>query len=235
MLASLTLEIINVTNANGYTLSYSVDGGATTQSSPVFANLNPTQNYVPALVYSLGNTSCTLTKSITINKGNGPITVAFAGVSKLVGCVGNDKAEVRVTNVQGGTPPYEYSFDNKQTWQSQKEGQVAPGVDIPIFVRDAQGCEYQMKVTIPNAPVNPIFQSSVTYNCEGKGTITLTNDKPGYQYVYSIDGGATTQTSPVFDNLGEGEHTITISYADPTAPTPSILLVEDFGQGGNNH
>ncbi|GIM55819.1 hypothetical protein CAPN006_02130 [Capnocytophaga canimorsus] len=229
--ASLTLEITNVTNANGYTLLYSVDGGATTQSSPVFANLNPTQNYVPALVYSLGNTSCTLTKTITINKGNGPITVAFAGVSKLVGCVGNDKAEVRVTNVQGGTPPYEYSFDNKQTWQSQKEGQVAPGVDIPIFVRDAQGCEYQMKVTIPNAPVNPIFQSSVTYNCEGKGTITLTNDKPGYQYVYSIDGGATTQTSPVFDNLGEGEHTITISYADPTAPTPSILLVEDFGQG----
>ncbi|WP_206677256.1 T9SS type B sorting domain-containing protein [Capnocytophaga canimorsus] len=229
--ASLTLEITNITNANGYTLSYSVDGGATTQSSPVFANLNPTQNYVPALVYRLGNTSCTLTKSITINKGNGPITVAFAGVSKLVGCVGNDKAEVRVTNVQGGTPPYEYSFDNKQTWQSQKEGQVAPGVDIPIFVRDAQGCEYQMKVTIPNAPVNPIFQSSVTYNCEGKGTITLTNDKPGYQYVYSIDGGATTQTSTVFDNLGEGEHTITISYADPTAPTPSILLVEDFGQG----
>ncbi|GIM57826.1 T9SS type B sorting domain-containing protein [Capnocytophaga canimorsus] len=232
--ASLTLEIINVTNANGYTLSYSVDGGATTQSSPVFANLNPTQNYVPALVYSLGNTSCTLTKSITINKGNGPITVAFAGVSKLVGCVGNDKAEVRVTNVQGGTPPYEYSFDNKQTWQSQKEGQVAPGVDIPIFVRDAQGCEYQMKVTIPNAPVNPIFQSSVTYNCEGKGTITLTNDKPGYQYVYSIDGGATTQTSPVFDNLGEGEHTITISYADPTAPTPNILFLEDFGVGTQN-
>ncbi|MFK8309775.1 T9SS type B sorting domain-containing protein [Capnocytophaga canimorsus] len=232
--ASLTLEIINVTNANGYTLSYSVDGGATTQSNPVFANLNPTQNYVPTLVYSLGNTSCTLTKSITINKGNGPITVAFAGVSKLVGCVGNDKAEVRVTNVQGGTPPYEYSFDNKQTWQSQKEGQVAPGVDIPIFVRDAQGCEYQMKVTIPNAPVNPIFQSSVTYNCEGKGTITLTNDKPGYQYVYSIDGGATTQTSPVFDNLGEGEHTITISYADPTAPTPNILFLEDFGVGTQN-
>lgn len=233
--AKVSLEFINVTNPENFLLKYSVDGGLTSQVGTTFLNLTPGAVYTPTLIFETGSASCTVTKTVTLPTGNGPITVAFAGVSRLVGCLGSSgMAEVRVTNVQGGTPPYEYSFDNKGTWTSTQQGPMAPGVNQPVWVRDAQGCEFEMKVTIPNAPVAPVFTNApVTYTCDGKGKIEVQSNQPSYTYIYSIDGGTTTTTSPIFDSLPPGTYTITISYSDPTVPRANVLIHEDFGSGSN--
>lgn len=232
--ASLTFT--NTTNTSGYTIRYSIDEGSTSQTSPIFNNLTPGNTYTPTLIYSLGTASCTVTDTVTIGLGNGAITAAFAGVAELVGCgtgADEDKALVRVTNVQGGTPPYEYSFDNKQNWVTTSYAYMAPGVNLPVYVRDSENCEYEMFVTVEDAPQDPVFTNEVTYNCDGTGNIQLNNDQANFDYVYSLDGGTTTQTSSLFENLSPGTYNITISYGSNYVPTPNVLFLENFGAGAN--
>ena len=52
----------------------------------------------------------------------------YAGVTKLIGCGSGpnaNKAEVSITNVTGGTPPYQYQFNG--AWQTSKVGWLPAG------------------------------------------------------------------------------------------------------------
>ena len=69
-------------------------------------------------------------------------------------------------------------------------------------------------------------------DCAGKGTVTINNNKPGYGYTYSVNGG-TPGTSNVLSNLDPGTYTITIKYKDNNPPAKNVLFLEDFGAGAN--
>ncbi|MFJ1491971.1 T9SS type B sorting domain-containing protein [Capnocytophaga canis] len=226
---------INVTsNPSNFQIRYSIDGGLTSQVANTFAGLVAGGTYTPSLVISSGSATCTLTSTVTLPPvNNAKITAAFAGVTELIGCgqgVNVDKAKVRVTNVQGGSGNYQYSFDNKATWITTSEAWLPAGTHN-VFVRDVvTECEFgPMVVNVPNRPVAPNFTTSVAYDCEGRGSITVNNNQSGFLYTYEYNGN--TYTSSTISGLPPGTHTITIKYADPTAPTPSILIKEDFGYG----
>ncbi|WP_212895838.1 T9SS type B sorting domain-containing protein [Capnocytophaga canis] len=226
---------INVTsNPSNFQIRYSVDGGLTSQIGNAFVGLTPGGTYTPSLLISSGSATCTLTSTVTLPPvNNAKITAAFAGVTELIGCgqgVNVDKAKVRVTNVQGGSGNYQYSFDNKATWITTSEAWLPAGTHN-VFVRDkVNECEFgPMEVNVPNRPVAPNFTTSVAYDCEGRGSITVNNNQSGFLYTYEYNGN--TYTSSTISGLPPGTHTITIKYADPTAPTPSILIKEDFGYG----
>lgn len=226
---------INVTsNPSNFQIRYSIDGGLTSQVANTFAGLVAGGTYTPSLVISSGSATCTLTSTVTLPPvNNAKITAAFAGVTELIGCgqgVNVDKAKVRVTNVQGGSGNYQYSFDNKATWVTTSEAWLPAGTHN-VFVRDkVNECEFgPMEVNVPNRPVAPNFTTSVAYDCEGRGSITVNNNQSGFLYTYEYNGN--TYTSSTISGLPPGTHTITIKYADPTAPTPSILIKEDFGYG----
>ncbi len=226
---------INVTsNPSNFQIRYSIDGGLTSQVANTFAGLVAGGTYTPSLVISSGSATCTLTSTVTLPPvNNAKITAAFAGVTELIGCgqgVNVDKAKVRVTNVQGGSGNYQYSFDNKATWITTSEAWLPAGTHN-VFVRDkVNECEFgPMEVNVPNRPVAPNFTTSVAYDCEGRGSITVNNNQSGFLYTYEYNGN--TYTSSTISGLPPGTHTITIKYADPTAPTPSILIKEDFGYG----
>ncbi len=232
-----TTGVINftVTNANGYTLTYSIDNGATYISNPTFSNLGA-GTYNAIVKYSLAGTDCFSTaQTITITQPDTAVT-ASAGVSELAGCGTSGEGKIRITNPQGGTAPYEYSFDNQTTWTTTNEAYLAPGT-YTVYVRDANGCIYPMpNIVIDPVPVEPTINvENPAFNCDGTATATVTvtnNGGANYSYEYLIDGIPNTNVPPnVFTNVSSGTHTVSVSYQLLTAPTYSNLLKEDFGSG----
>ncbi|WP_282117626.1 hypothetical protein, partial [Cellulophaga baltica] len=69
-------------------------------------------------------------------------------------------------------------------------------------------------VIIDPLPIAPTLTSSVTYNCEGTGNITISPFDASY--TYSIDGATpqTGATANVFNTVATGNHTIEVNYGN---------------------
>ncbi|MBA4745292.1 MAG: T9SS type B sorting domain-containing protein [Muricauda sp.] len=207
--------------------TYSIDNGATYQTSNTFYNQ-------PAGSYNIrvrDANNCEITEIYSITE---PITLsASAAVTALAECNPGMGAEVRITNAIGGTAPYEYSFDGGSTYDTTSIGYLLPGTHT-LYIRDANLCTYPMTVTIDPEPTPPSATATIDYECDGEGTITVTPDSPDFDYTYEIDGIANTpSTSNTFSDVAVGSHTITVNYVSNSAPSPSILLSENFGVGPN--
>ena len=206
---------------------YSIDNGANYQTSNTFVNL-------PAGSYNIrvrDANNCDVTEIYTITE---PLTLsASAAVTALAECYPGMGAEVRITNAIGGTAPYEYSFDGGSTYGASSIGYLLPGTHT-LYIRDANLCTYPMTVNIDPEPTPPNATTTIDYECDGEGTITVTPDSADFDYTYEIDGSPNTpDTSNVFNNVAVGNHTITVNYTSNIAPSPSVLLSENFGTGPN--
>ena len=142
-------------------------------------------------------------------------------------------AEVRITNVVGGTPPYTFSFNGGATFGTSQTTTLLPGT-YNLIARDAS-CDFPMTVVVEGLPTRPIvtLTPTVDYNCNGTGNIMVTPDIATYNYTYELDGVLNTPdpTSNTFSDLPIGDYIVTTNYVPQTPPTASVLLVEDFGSG----
>lgn len=240
---SSKIEVKLTAGANGYTMGYSINGGVTFQSNPVFSNLQP-GTYDVVVRYGIGTPIkyCTdPVQKITITGPTSAIS-ASAGVAALAGCTlpdgsgANQGGKLRINNVQGGTPAYQFSFDGGVTWQASNEKDVLPGNFI-LQVKDALGCIFEIpyQVTLDPKPADPtITVADPVFGCNGMAstTVTVTNPSNNYTYEYYINGVPNTPiTNNVFTNVPSGTHTIKVKYKVTTVPTYSNLLTEDFGRG----
>uniref|UniRef100_UPI0013FE29BB SprB repeat-containing protein n=1 Tax=Cellulophaga sp. Z1A5H TaxID=2687291 RepID=UPI0013FE29BB len=220
--ASIT---ISTTNGIG-PFEYSINGGTTTQDTPSFVGLGAgTYNIVVT-----DSSGCNITETHTITET--ATLTASAGVSRDVTC-NPAGAEVRITNVVGGQAPFTYSFDGGTTFGTASTAILPPGNYNTVVVKDALGCEFAMDVYVEDAPVEPVITPVVDYNCDGTGNITLNSNISTYDYTYEIDGvlNSPDETSNIFSSIASGTYTITTNYTSQTPPTPSLLLVENFGSG----
>lgn len=206
---------------------YSIDNGTNYQTSNTFVN-RPAGSYT-IRVRDVNN--CDISQIYSITE---PFTLsASVGVTELVECNPSVGAEVRITNAQGGTAPYTYSFDGGSNYGASAIGFLLPGTHT-VLVRDANMCTFPMTVTVDPEPTPPNVITSVVYECDGEGTITITPDSPTYDYTYEINGTPNTPaTSNIFSDVAVGSHSITVNYTSNIPPTPSNLLLEDFGTGPN--
>ncbi|WP_374174434.1 T9SS type B sorting domain-containing protein [Flavobacterium tructae] len=240
---SSKIEVKLTAGANGYTMGYSINGGVSFQSNPVFSNLQP-GTYDVVVRYGIGTPIkyCTdPVQKITITGPTSAIS-ASAGVAALAGCTlpdgsgANQGGKLRINNVQGGTPAYQFSFDGGVTWQASNEKDVLPGNFI-LQVKDALGCIFEIpyQVTLDPKPADPtITVADPVFGCNGMAstTVTVTNPSNNYTYEYYINGTPNTPiTNNVFTNVPSGTHTIKVKYKVTTVPTYSNLLTEDFGRG----
>ncbi|NVN19457.1 T9SS type B sorting domain-containing protein [Muricauda sp. HICW] len=213
--------------------TYSIDDWATQQSDPTFVNLSP-GTYTIRVRSADGcedNTTFTLDDPETFK--------ANAGISSTGTCDVNGNSEVRFTNVEGGTGPYEFSFDGGSSFiaddpmdPSVRIGLLPPGNHV-LVARDARGCQITLPITIdPPLPI-PNFDLDLAYDCDGNGNVVLTPDQGVYDYSYTINTSpsATTSTDGTFTGIAPGTYTITAEYAESDPPNPSVLLLEDFGSG----
>ena len=234
---------INVTNANGNSIAYSIDGGTTYVNSNVFTGL-AVGNYDVVLQYTSGTDVCeTSPQTVSINSAD-----AIIGTAELTApftCISN--GTITVTSVSGGNAPYEYSIDGVNFQTSNTFNNLTQGT-YTIIVKDASGCASAMnQITIEalDPPTDLTFDNSPITCPTNVSTISITGTTGGtgvleYQITAPASAATTYQTSTSFSGLEPGTYTIQVkdendcvyseSYTIDPIPTPtlSVVLTEDL-------
>ncbi|MCK5638182.1 MAG: T9SS type B sorting domain-containing protein [Flavobacteriaceae bacterium] len=111
-------------------------------------------------------------------------------------------------SASGGVPPYEFSIDNGNTYQTEDTFSVATEKTYEILVKDANGCITPTSVFVG-------FDQEIVYeinkedvicvgDSDGRISVDLTNDQ-GYKVTYSLDG-TNYQNNPNFTGLTLGSY-----------------------------
>lgn len=229
----------NVSNYNGNAVKFSINNGITFSDNPIFNGLSATPagtTFKTIIEYSYGGVKCTQTEDVTIFQPQYGLS-ATAGVSELIGCLSTDldKAKIRVTNPQGGTSPYQYSYDNQATW-TNATSIFKPAGKYVFYIKDLNGCVSAMQeVTVENIGVPVVTVTNQSFNCDGTANSVInstTTTNTVFSYTYSLDGNP-FQSTPNFSNVEPGQHSVEVKYEPLIVPTYSNLLKEDFGYGAD--
>lgn len=139
-----------------------------------------------------------------------------------------------IINVAGGVAPFQYSIDNGQTFGASNVFNSLPGDSYDIVVTDSSGddCNYTGMTEVPTCNLTLDIDS-------GEGTLSINASNNNGTTNYSIDGGATFQTSDFFNNLEDGNYTIVViddlgCSAVETASVGMVGIEEGMLNAGTN-
>ncbi|MCG8762209.1 T9SS type B sorting domain-containing protein [Tenacibaculum finnmarkense] len=173
-------------------------------------------------------------------------------VSTDLAC-GVSGGSITFTNPTGGTPDPatgNYTFYYKLTTDANFTPVLGNNTntvtvtnlsagDYLTKVVDSEGCSLDLNtvtnpITIKALPTVPTFDVPViTYNCEGKGNITVTPTvapTPATAYSYMLDKDkTTTNNTGVFTAVTPGSHTVSVDYGS-NCSTDVIVEVKDNQQ-----
>ncbi|WP_207899802.1 SprB repeat-containing protein, partial [Tenacibaculum skagerrakense] len=251
-LADIVIDPLPTEPTFSYSVSYNCDGtgnatitptdpsytytlGASTQASNVFNNL-AVGNHTITVDYG---SDCTTDVIISISPGQ-QFTGSILGSTDST-CNGSDNGtiEVSASNLTGST--YEVSVDNGASWSTTGDNPyrvvgLAAGT-YDVIIRETSGsiiCDVNLgQVTISEPDLLQVTGTITTApSCTGAGTATVTVQGSGGipPYEYSIDNGATWQTSTVFANLTPGSYTVNIR--DTNLCTECGCSTNPFENGG---
>ncbi|MCB0756273.1 MAG: gliding motility-associated C-terminal domain-containing protein, partial [Flavobacteriales bacterium] len=144
-----------------------------------------------------------------------------------ISCFGGADGMIEVTQVSGGTTPY-----NAATWDdpNAQVGNTAtdlPEGDVTVTVSDANGCEVMETFTLVTPPQMVLNSSYMTDTCgQGKGAAVVQPDlgTPPYSY-YWKPNGITTQTQY---NLGVGSYEVVVKDANGCADSTFVQVSDDL-------
>ena len=217
---------INVINANGNTLEYSIDNGLTFSNSPVFTGL-AAGNYDVVVQYTLGTAVClaapqpiTVTSAVAID--------ATATLTTPYGCTTN--GIITVSGVTGGTAPYTYSIDGVNYQGGNTFSGLTSGT-YTVSIMDASGCSF-IAIPVTIDPLNPptdLDFSSTPLSCPAlTSDVTLTATGGiaplEYQIVAPAASATPMQTSNVFVGLAPGTYTFQVQDANDCNYTESFTI-----------
>jgi len=208
---------IDVTNAYGSSLLFSIDGGTNFTTSSVFNGL-VAGDYEVVIQYSVDGDLCD-TSSQTVSITAPDQIIADVALTTNYTCV--TPGEITVSNITGGNPPFTYSIDGVNYQNSNTFGNLSPG-DYTVWVQDSSGCaEGLSTVTIdPLDPPTNMDLSNSSILCPSN-TITLQVDSvtggtlPLEYQITSPTGYATAyQASNSFSGLLAGTYTVQVRDAN---------------------
>ena len=193
---------------------------------------------IKIIMGSVASAVCTYRNPNVVIKSIESTLRAYAGVLEDISCdtATPSQYKVRINNVSGGTGTgYEYSANNV-TYSTNPVLMVGSTASV-VYVRDSNKCTLELPISIRPIVPPTVTATTVSYDCEGKGTFTVTANPSGnYQYRIIKDDGtlSETRTSNVF-TLNPGIYSIEAIYtpASATGTTPNILFKEDFGKGAD--
>ena len=204
---------ITVTASSGTgSFEYSVDGGTTWQTSSTFNGLSP-NTYNVSVRNDNGTCQMDYGTSIIINALTPP-TIDDVVVTAPDDC-GLSNASITVS-ASSGTGNFEYSIDGGSTWQASNTfGPLAPNT-YNVSVRNDNGiCQVDYGTATVINPLTPptiddVAASDPTDCGLNNGSITITASSGTGSFEYSIDAGATWQTSNTFDDLTPGTYNASV-------------------------
>lgn len=184
---------------SGYTYAWS--HGANTST---IDNLG-TGNYTVLITDANG---CTLTQNFDIVY-NAPQLSSSHSVTP-VSCFGDQSGAIDVT-VQGGTAPYQFSWDNGQT--TQNISGITMGT-YSVTITDANGCTTTLSTSVgqPIAALSATAQTTAAL-CNGgnTGSIDISVSGGTFPYSYSWSTGASSED---ITQLNSGTYNVTVTDAN---------------------
>jgi len=228
---------VTLTPAGGTSpYEYSINDGASFQSSNVFSNLAPGSYSIliedangcitaPWSAIGVSYASFQLWSKAKFVNVTAPNCALVLGATPSAPACGN-KNSITITGTTGGTGPYLYSIDGSGFGPLVGGGftGLSPG-EHTVSVEDATGLIATYNYTFPEDC--PITTSQTPSQCGGStGSLTVTQASGIPPLSYSMDG-INFQASPTFSNLAKGSYTIIVkdAYGVITYGTGNVVAV----------
>jgi hypothetical protein len=179
------------------------------QTSPTFSNLCP-GTYTVSVVPPPASGRCPQMINFTVVNQPGVLGVTTSVTN--ASCFGNCNGSVTVSATGAG--PFEYSIDGGNTWVTTNTFSGLCAGSYNVQVRNtALACYGSASFTVTQPPAfNPAVTttSPACYGqCTGVISVNVT-PSPSSFYQYSLNGGVTYQTSPIFSSKCAGSYTVTV-------------------------
>lgn len=163
------------------------------------------------LITQDGSGCITMTPASVVD-ANGP-TITGSSFTNISCNAGSD-GSITVTGVTGGTGTLLYSSNGGQ-WQTSPILTGLAAGSHTIIVKDANGCRSTVAQTLtePNGFVINTSLSNVACNGGTSGAATIYASGGSGVFAYTIDNGATYQSSNIFSGLDAGRYTVIVRDA----------------------
>lgn len=142
-----------------------------------------------------------------------------------VACNGGHDGTVTLSNIQGGTTPYTFSWNTGATTQNLT-GQTAG--DYSVTISDANGCTLVKTATISESGdlVSTLTPTPVTCYQTATGSIVIDSVVGGTQPYASFQWSNGSTSSTGIDNLMPGEYSLTITDDQGCSITVSATVAD---------
>ncbi len=186
-----------------------------------------------------------VTNPITVTINPGPLLSTTSSKTDAL-CNGDATGSITVTTPSMGIAPFEYSLD-LVLWQTSNVFTGLAAGPYTVYYRESNGCQGSHPVIIGEPPVLNAATNTTAVVCNGQndGIITVTASGGVSPYQYSIDGGATWQSSNIF-NVAAGTYSIRIrdfnncitiqpaTVTEPLVLTANSVNTDASCDGGND-
>ena len=210
-------------------LEFSIDMGATWQTSPVFENLSGGPYII--MIRFANQPACMSQISATVGEFEEPMITSIFALD-----VDNCEDDNGVIEITATGTDLLYSIDGGQNFQASSlfENLAAGSYEIQVISEINENCaaELMSEIVGPSAPQIENFNLTQPIDCEANyGEIFLVPVNINFEY--SIDGGQTWQSSNVFSGLEEGLYFATIRSVNQTDCIGDVVEIvlenqEDF-------
>jgi predicted SpoU family rRNA methylase len=208
--------IITVSNPTGGTPPYSYKWNTTPIQNTKTAVDVPFGSYTVTVTDSNG---CIATSTTNVTEP-APITNVEAVVVRNVQCFGESNGSAKVTNPNGGTPPYSYSWNTNPIQTTQVASFLKAG-EYVVTVTDMNGClaTSNVKITQPNIVPKPTIAGEVIVCSKNTISTFRVDSKSGYTISWSTPKngriiGTNSRDSVVIEWLNSGIDTVYARYTD---------------------
>ncbi|WP_298542742.1 T9SS type B sorting domain-containing protein [uncultured Aquimarina sp.] len=223
-----------ILDENGNPTAFSGTGDTTTDPNPyILPVLLPQGVYIVEIVETADPLCTERSNAVAVMGPGAPIVTAISPINTVESCLpGADGSfQASVTGAQGAVT---YTLTPGAITNTTGLFENLTAGLYTVTAEDSQGCtdDEQFTIQAPNAIiVDPIADSSVTCFEDTDGSITVVasgGQGPGtYLYTLTFPDGVTTsgpQSIAVFNNLGAGTYTITVSdNLNCTATTTAVI------------
>jgi len=201
-------------------ISYSINNGMDYQTSPSFIDLGD-NTYNLVIRDALG---CFDTLITVLTE---PISPVFNDINFTDPACGENTGSIEIL-VSNGSPNFEYSIDNGDTFQSDNIFENLSGGTYEIIVQDSLDCEINSLVVLTQlgAPVLSDIQVTNPTCGDNNGSVNIFAEGGTTPYTYSLDG-TSFQAAAAFPNLTAGVYTVVVRDAEGCDALMDIELTTD--------
>lgn len=197
-------QVVATVSGGTGTISFSIDGGAY-QASNILTGLTA-GNHTVTIQDANG---CTDTKAITLTE---PILLSMTSSAIDLTCFQNSTGKIDIV-ANGGTTPYQYSFDNGITFGASSQNNFINAGTYNMTVRDANGCEVTSTQIVNEPPILAFNSINVTdalckSSCNGVIQLNMTGGTGAYNYSWSQSSIGNTNTA---NGLCTGTYLFTVT------------------------